>query len=101
MITLTLSDILDDVRAAEEGLHKFERRYWISSDDFFKLYSQGQLDDGENAEDFAEWAGHYKLRQKRLAALEQLSKQRLETLRQHGDRERIRLTPAEPALKLA
>jgi len=55
----------------------------------------------KNAEDFAEWAGHYKLRQKRLAGLEQLSKQRLETLRQHGDRERIRLTPAEPALKLA
>ena len=68
MITLTLSDILDDVRAAEEGLHKFERRYWISSDDFFKLYSLGQLDDGENAEEFAEWAGHYKLRQKRQAA---------------------------------
>lgn len=99
MTTLTLSDILDDLRMAEEGLHKFERRYWISSDDFFKLYSQGQLDDGENAEDFAEWAGHYKLRQKRLAGLEQLSKQRLETLRQHS--ERIRLTPAEPALKLA
>ena len=100
MITLTLSDILDDVRAAEEGLHKFERRYWISSDDFFKLYSLGQLDDGDagRAEEFAEWAGHYKLRQKRLAALEQLSKQRLETLRQHS--ERIRLTPAEPALKL-
>ncbi len=99
MTTLTLSDILDDLRAAEEGLHKFERRYWISSDDFFKLYSQGQLDDGENPEDFAEWAGHYKLRQKRLAGLEQLSKQRLETLRQHS--ERIRLTPAEPVLKLA
>jgi len=101
MTTLTLSDILDDLRVAEEGLHKFERRYWISSDDFFRLYSQGQLDDGdaERVEEFAEWAGHYKLRQKRLAALEQLSKQRLETLRQHS--ERIRLTPAEPALKLA
>ena len=99
MTTLTLSDILDDLRQAEEGLHKFERRYWISSDDFFNLYSLGQLDDGENVEDFAEWAGHYKLRQKRLAALEQLSKQRLETLRQHS--EHIRLTPAEPALKLA
>ena len=75
MTTLTLSDILDDLRVAEEGLHKFERRYWISSDDFFKLYSQGQLDDGENAEDFAEWAGHYKLRQKRLAARASLDPQ--------------------------
>ena len=101
MITLTLSDILDDVRAAEEGLHKFERRYWISSDDFFNLYSLGQLDDGENAEDFAEWAGHYKLKQKRQAALEQISKERVETLRQQTDGQTIRLAPTEPVLKLA
>ena len=99
MNTLTLSDILDDLQAAEEGLHRFERRYWISSDDFFKLYLDGQLGDGENAEDIAEWAGHIKLRQKRLAALEQLSSQRLESLRRKS--ERIQLTPAEPALKLA
>jgi len=70
---VTITEILDDLRQAEEGLHKFERRYWISSDDFFTLYSLGQLDDGENVEDFAEWAGHYKLRQKRLAAQKQLS----------------------------
>ncbi len=31
MNTLSLTDILDDLSAAEEGLHKFERRYWISS----------------------------------------------------------------------
>ncbi len=62
MNTLSLTDILDDLRAAEEGLHKFERRYWISSEDFYALYSQGMLDDGgENASDFSEWAGHYKL----------------------------------------
>lgn len=101
MTTLTLSDILDDLRAAEEGLHKFERRYWISSAHFHELYANGLLDDGENAEDFSEWAGHYKLRQKRQTALEQISQQRLETLRQQADRQEIRLLPAEPALKLA
>ncbi len=101
MATLTLSDILDDLRAAEEGLHKFERRYWISSAHFYELYSKGLLDDGENAEDFAEWAGHWKLRQKRQAALEQLSQQRIETLRQQADKQTIRLIPAEPVLKLA
>jgi hypothetical protein len=81
MNTLSLTDILDDLRAAEEGLHKFERRYWVSSDDFFALYSQGTLDNGENSTDFAEWAGHYKLKQKREAALAQISKQRLDQLR--------------------
>jgi hypothetical protein len=100
MTTLTLSEILDDLRAAEEGLHRFEGRYWISSDDFFTLYSRGQLDDGGNAEDLAEWAGHYKLRQKGQAALEQLSKRRLEALRQETGQGTFRLTPAEPALRL-
>ena len=48
MAALTLSDILDDLRVAEEGLHKFERRYWVSSEDFYEMYSHGLLDDGEN-----------------------------------------------------
>jgi hypothetical protein len=79
-VTLSLSDILEELRAAEEGLHKFEHRYWISSEQFYDLYSQGQLDDGEHVEDFAEWAGHYKLRQRRQAALEAISRKRLASL---------------------
>ena len=70
MRSLSLTDILDDLRAAEEGLHRFEQRYWISSEQFFQLYKAGALDDGEHLEDFAEWAGHYRLRQKRQATLE-------------------------------
>lgn len=100
MTTLLLSDILDDLRAAEEGLHRFERRYWLSSSDFYNLYSQGLLDDGENLEDFAEWAGHYALRQKRVLALEQISKDRMQALRQQAHGQMVRLTPAEPILTL-
>ncbi len=101
MMTLSLSDILDDLRVAEEGLHKFERKYWISSDDFMALYSQGELDNGENAADFSEWAGHFKLRQKRQAALAQISKQRLDQLRQDLPQQPIHLLPAEPSLRVA
>ena len=100
MTALTLSDILDDLRAAEEGLHKFERRYWLSSDHFFELYSQGLLDNGENSEEFAEWSGHYKLKHKRQAALTQLSQRRLDALRHKSKGEVVRLTPAEPVLKV-
>lgn len=69
MATITLSDILDDLRAADQALHKFEQCYWLSSRVFDELYSQGLLDDGSHAEDFAEWAGHYQLKLKREAAL--------------------------------
>ncbi len=98
MSTITLSDILDDIQAAEQALRKFERRYWVSSDHFYELYSKGLLDDGENLEDFSEWAGHYKLRQKRLAALEKISSERIASLR-HGDT--VELKPAEPVYPIA
>ena len=95
MATLVLGDILDDLQTAEQGLHKFERRYWLSSEHFYELYSQGLLDDGEHSEEFAEWAGHYKLWQKRQKALHKLSSERLTELRQKGQ-PHVRLNPAEP-----
>ena len=72
MSTITLTDILDDLRVADQGLRSFEQRYWLSSEVFYDLYAQGALDDGSHLEDFAEWAGHYKLKVKREAALNQL-----------------------------
>jgi len=98
MTLMTLSDILDDIEIAEQGLRKFERRYWVSSDHFYDLYSKGLLDNGDNLEDFSEWAGHYKLRQKRLGALEKISSDRIASLR-HG--EKIDLNPAEPVYPVA
>ena len=99
MTAITLSDILDDLQVADQVLRKFEQRYWISSADFYKLYSQGKLDDGQHRVDFSEWAGYYKL--KREAALEQLSRQRLEHLRSQSTGEVIELLPEEPVLELA
>ena len=101
MATITLSDILDDLRAADQALRKFEQRYWLSSHVFYELYSQGLLDDGSHLEDFSEWAGHYKLKLKREAALEQLSRQRIEQLRRQAGSETIELAPQEPVLELA
>jgi hypothetical protein len=101
MTTITLSDILDDLRAADQALRKFEQRYWISSADFYELYSQGQLDDGQHRQDFSEWAGFYKLKQKREVALEQLSQRRLEHLRSRATGQTIELLPEEPVLELS
>ena len=101
MATLTLSDILDDLRAADQALRKFEQRYWISSVHFYELYSQGLLDNGEHRQDFSEWAGYYKLKLKLEAALEQLSRQRLERLRSRITDRVIELAPEEPVLEIA
>lgn len=97
MTTLTLSDILEDLQVAEQGLHKFERRYWLSSAHFYELYSHGLLDDGEHGEEFAEWAGHYKLWTKRQSALKKISDERVTALKQQNS-SLLRLRPAEPFL---
>lgn len=72
MTTVTLSEILDDLRAADLVLRKFEQRYWLSSDVFYELYNQGRLDDGENLDDFTEWAGFCKIKQHREELLTSL-----------------------------
>ncbi|MFC2037817.1 hypothetical protein ACFLYD_07640 [Chloroflexota bacterium] len=69
MASIALSDILDDLRAADQALRRFEQRYWLSSEIFYNLYVQGLLDDGSHLEEFSEWAGHHKLKLKREAAL--------------------------------
>jgi len=78
---LTMSEIIDDLRVADEALRRFERLYCLSSDQFFGLYSQGLLDDGEHLHDFSQWAGFYKLRQRRLEAFNRLSQERVARLR--------------------
>jgi hypothetical protein len=100
MATITLSDILDDLRAADQVLRKFEQRYWVSSDVFYDLYSQGRLDDGENLEDFSEWAGFYKIKQHREEMLRQFSRQRVAELSRSDEDELVRLAPQEPLIEV-
>jgi len=98
--TITLSDILDDLRSADQALRRFEQRYWLSSEVFHDLYSQGLLDDGSNLEDFAEWAGHYRLRLKREAALKRFSENRVLELQREIEGDIIDLILQEPVLEL-
>ena len=99
MNTITLSDILDDLQTADRVLRRFEQRYWISTSQFYDLYTQGLLDNGDHVEEYAEWAGYYKLKLKRERSLEELSSQRLTELRSQADNGMLQLTPTVmPAL---
>lgn len=98
MVTITLSDILDDLRSADQALRKFEQRYWLSSDVFYDLYSQGRLDDGEHLEDFSEWAGFYKIKQHREDLLRQFSEKRVGELSAKSEDDMVALDPGEPVI---
>jgi hypothetical protein len=77
MSEATITQILDDLRAADEITRTFERRYWLSSADFYGLYTQGLLDDGEHTDDFAEWSAYFQVKQDREAVLQTPSKERI------------------------
>lgn len=98
MSTVTITEILDDLRAADEITRRFERRYWLSSADFYELYSQGLLDNGEHLEDFSLWAAFYEVKQDRENDLQELSRERLRQLRERSDQVAIQIDPREPAL---
>jgi len=97
MTEVTITQILDDLRAADEITRRFERRYWLDSADFYDLYMQGRLDDGEHVEDFAMWAGFYEVKRDRETALKQLSRERVRQLSASA-RDFIAIDPREPAL---
>ncbi len=99
MAEVTVSEIIDDLRVAEEVLRKFERRYWITSEQFYDLYNQGILDNGEHAEDFSEWAGFYKLKLRREVAFRKIGQNRLEHMKGLARTGTIRLDPQEPVVE--
>lgn len=97
---ITITEILDDLRAADEITRRFERHYWLSSEDFYDLYQQGLLDDGEHTEEFSEWSAFYQIKMDREAALRELSQARVRRLKSKQKSEAIQIDPREPTLAL-
>jgi len=95
---LTLADIIQDLHALEIRLRAYERKYGITSADFYDLYQQGVLDDEgyEQSTEFARWASAYELKQKREAAFDSASHQFVETVK-NAAKPSFRLVP-NPAL---
>ena len=82
---ITIADILDDLRAADEITRYYERRYGLSSADFYTLYQQGRLDDGEHTDEFSEWSAYYQVKLDREAVLQTFSRDRVRQLGRQSD----------------
>ena len=100
MDAITITEILDDLRSSDEITRQFERRYWLSSADFYALYKQGRLDDGEHTAEFAEWAAFYEIKQDRETALQTLSRERVRQLNANAREAILAIDPHEPTLPL-
>jgi hypothetical protein len=100
MKKITITEILDDLRVADENTRRYERHYWLRSADFYALYQQGLLDDGEHLEDFTIWAGYYEVKIDREALLEKLSMERVRKLQAQSAGDFVNIEPDEPVLSI-
>lgn len=69
----TITEILDDLRVADEITRSYERRFWLSSADFYALYSKGRVDNGEHRKEFSEWSAYHQIKLDREHVVEALS----------------------------
>lgn len=65
----TLDDIMEDLVSVEPLLLNYEQKYKVRTPDFYKLYTQGKL---EERWDFIDWASLYEIKLDREQAYQAL-----------------------------
>ena len=66
---MTLHDLIEDLQALRSRTLAYERKYGVTSQDFYDLYQQGLLDDEgfEKSTEFTRWASAYTMQMEREA----------------------------------
>lgn len=80
---MDIQQIVDDIYALNCHLQVFEKKYALSSDGFYEMYVQGELDNGEfeQIRDFVEWAGFYKVKLELEDGFRRINRQRMQAVR--------------------
>ena len=94
-MTMTLEEIIQDLRAIEARVRSYERKYGITSQDFYNLYQEGLLDEEgfEQSIEFVRWASAYSMKLERESAFEVASKAFVSNLRKRASGHPLHLTP--------
>ena len=81
MVDMTNDEIPQEIHALQQNLLAFECKYGVSSEVFFAAYQNGE-EPAESAWvlDWAEWAGTYKLLQRRLLQVQSYPPINLQTI---------------------
>ena len=92
---LTLEDIIQDLRALDSRIRAYERKYGITSEDFYSLYQEGLLDDEgyEQTTAYARWASAYAMKLEREAAFQTTSRAFVSGLQQRTAGQAVHLSP--------
>ncbi|MBI3363174.1 MAG: hypothetical protein HY023_18895 [Chloroflexi bacterium] len=86
---MTLDELIRSIHTLENHLQKFEEKYELRSEDFYRLVAEDKID---QTEEFIEWLGVYEIKLKREKAYARRVAEMLATTRIP-----LRLPLAEPA----
>ncbi len=87
---MNLNDIIQDIHGLNAELARLEQRYNLLSEDFYRLYKTGELD---QSRDFIEWVGYYEARLQREARYQEMMYRYLRKLRQTAGLGALHLVP--------
>jgi hypothetical protein len=92
---MTLYELIEDLQALRVRTQAYERKYGITSQDFYALYQQGLLDDEgfEQSTEFVRWASAYQMQMNREVEFEARSQSFIFELKQASDEPAIQLKP--------
>ena len=92
---MTLYELIEDLQALRIRTQAYERKYGVTSQDFYSLYQQGLLDDEgfEQSTEFVRWASAYEMQMDREAEFEARSHSFVSELKQATDEPAIQLKP--------
>jgi hypothetical protein len=92
---MTLYELIEDLHVLRARAEAYERKYGVTSQDFYELYQQGLLDDEgfEQTTEFVRWASAYEMQREREAEFEARSRAFVADLRESATDPSIRLRP--------
>jgi len=92
---MTLYELIQDMHALQARTQAYERKYGVTSQDFYELYQQGLLDDEgfEQTTEFVRWAGAYEMLREREAEFQARSHAFVADLQRNIQDRAVRLRP--------
>jgi len=92
---MTLYELIEDLHALRTRTQAYERKYGVTSQDFYGLYQQGLLDNEgfEQSTELVRWASAYEMQMEREAEFETRSRTFIVGLGQSAAARPVRLKP--------